>query len=79
MKKKIIGIFVCMLLVGTVLPVSGNVLLERVSNPTSFVHLKIYCMLEEAAQITTPRFRMQLIMLLILTQFLFIVGHIMRT
>jgi parallel beta-helix repeat protein len=36
MKKKIIGIFVCMLLIMTVLPVSGNVLLEKVSNPASF-------------------------------------------
>ena len=33
--KKIVGIFVCMLLVTTVLPVSGNVLLERTSNPAS--------------------------------------------
>jgi parallel beta-helix repeat protein len=36
MKKKIIGILVCTLLIGTVLPVSGNVLLEKVSNPASF-------------------------------------------
>jgi parallel beta-helix repeat protein len=36
MKKKIIGIVVCILLVSTVLPVSGNVLLERESNPASF-------------------------------------------
>jgi parallel beta-helix repeat protein len=36
MKKKIIGIFVCMLLIGTVvLPASGNVLFEKVSNPVS--------------------------------------------
>ncbi len=36
MKKKIIGIFVCMLLVGTVLPVSGNVLIDR--SPLSIVN-----------------------------------------
>ena len=35
MMKKLIGIFVCMLLILTVLPVSGNVLLKRVSNPAS--------------------------------------------
>ena len=35
MKKKLIGIFVCMLLIGTVLSVSGNVLLKRASNPVS--------------------------------------------
>ena len=29
MKKKIIGLFVCMLLVGTVLPVTGNVLIDK--------------------------------------------------
>ena len=33
--KKVVGIFVCMLLITTVLPVSGNVLLERTSNPAS--------------------------------------------
>ncbi len=33
--KKLIGIFVCMLLVGTVLPVSGTVLMERTSISTS--------------------------------------------
>jgi len=36
MKKKIIGIVVCMLLIGTVLPVSGTVMVEKVSNPASF-------------------------------------------
>ena len=36
MMKKLIGIFVCMLLIAaTVFPVSGNVLLERNSNPAS--------------------------------------------
>jgi len=35
MKKKIIGIFVCTLLIATVLFVSGNVLLKRASNPVS--------------------------------------------
>ena len=35
MKKKLIGIFICMLLIATVLPVSGKVLLERTSNPAS--------------------------------------------
>ena len=34
MKKKLIGIFVCMLLIATVLPVSGTVLMERTSKPT---------------------------------------------
>ena len=35
MKKKLIGIFVCTLLIGTaVLPVSGNVFMERTSKPT---------------------------------------------
>jgi len=34
MRKKMIGIFVCMLLIGTVLPVSGTVLMERTSKPT---------------------------------------------
>ena len=33
MKKKIVGIVVCMLLIGTTLPVSGNVLLESTSMP----------------------------------------------
>jgi len=33
--KKIVGILVCMLLIATVLPVSGNVLLERTSISTS--------------------------------------------
>lgn len=32
MKKKVIGIFVCMLLVGTVLPVSGNIIYEKDDN-----------------------------------------------
>ena len=36
MKKKLIGMFVCMLLIATVLPASGTVLLEKVSNPASF-------------------------------------------
>ena len=36
MKKKLIGIFVCMLLIATsVLPVSGNILLDRTSIPLS--------------------------------------------
>ena len=35
MKKKMVGILVCMLMIGTVIPVSGNVLLERTSIPTS--------------------------------------------
>ena len=35
MKKKLIGIFVCMLLVGTVLPVSGTVTVERTPISTS--------------------------------------------
>jgi parallel beta-helix repeat protein len=35
MKKKIIGMFVCMLLIAVVLPVSGKVMLEKVSNPVS--------------------------------------------
>ena len=34
--KKIIGIFVCMLLIATVLPVSGIVMLEKTFNPTSY-------------------------------------------
>jgi len=34
MKKKMIGIFVCMLLILTVLPVSGNVIVERTSIST---------------------------------------------
>jgi parallel beta-helix repeat protein len=36
MEKKLIGIFICMLLFATVLPVSGNLLLERTSLSTSF-------------------------------------------
>ena len=37
MKKIIVGIFVCLLLISTVvLPVSGTVLMERTSSPTSF-------------------------------------------
>ena len=36
MKKKLIIILVCMLLIGTALPVSGNVLLERTPISTSF-------------------------------------------
>ncbi len=35
MKKKLIGIFVCMLLIATVLPVSGTVLKDRASMPLS--------------------------------------------
>ena len=35
MKKKIIGILVCMLLIGTVLPVSGTVIVERTPISTS--------------------------------------------
>jgi len=34
MKKKLIGIFVCMLLITTVLSVSGTVIVERTSKPT---------------------------------------------
>ena len=34
--KKIVGIFICMLLIATVLPVSGNALMERTSISTSF-------------------------------------------
>ena len=33
--KKIVGIFVCMLLIGTVLPVSGTVMVEKSSIPAS--------------------------------------------
>jgi len=33
--KKIVGIFICTLLISAVIPVSGNVLLERTSNPAS--------------------------------------------
>ena len=36
MKKKIVGIFVCMLLITTVLSVSGTVMVERTSISTSF-------------------------------------------
>ena len=36
MKKKIVGILVCMLLILTVLPVSGTVFIERNSEPTLF-------------------------------------------
>jgi len=36
MKKKLIGILVCMLLIGAVLPVSGAVMVERTSLPASF-------------------------------------------
>ena len=32
MKKKLIGIFVCMLLIGTVLPVSGTIINEKDDN-----------------------------------------------
>jgi parallel beta-helix repeat protein len=35
MKRKIIGIFVCMLLISTVLPVSGNVIMKSSSKPLS--------------------------------------------
>jgi len=35
MKKKLIGIFVCMLLIGTILPVSGTLTIEKSSIPTS--------------------------------------------
>jgi len=36
MEDKLVGIFICMLLVGTVLPVSGTVIVERTSISTSF-------------------------------------------
>ena len=35
MKRKIVGIFVCMLLIGTVLPVSGTVIMEKTPISTS--------------------------------------------
>lgn len=35
MMKKLIGIFVCMLLIGTVLPVSGTMMVEKSSIPAS--------------------------------------------
>ncbi len=35
MKKELIGILVCMLLVGTILPVTGNVLVDK--NPVSYI------------------------------------------
>lgn len=41
MKKKIVEILVCMLLIGTVLTVSGDVLIERISEP-SFVGNTFY-------------------------------------
>jgi parallel beta-helix repeat protein len=35
MKHKLVGLFICTLLFTTILPVSGNILLEKTSNPTS--------------------------------------------